>query len=57
MIMKVKVINEFVDKLSGVLHEKGSTFECDEARFKEIEKAGSFVKPVIEKDKKKEIVE
>lgn len=55
--MKVKVINEFVDKLSGVLHEKGSTFECDEARFKEIEKAGSFVKPVIEKDKKKEIAE
>lgn len=53
--MKVKVINEFVDIHTGVLHENGSTFECDEARFKEIEKAGSFVKPVIEKENKKEL--
>lgn len=57
MIMKVKVINEFVDIHTGVLHENGSTFECNEARFKEIKKAGSFVEPVVEKEKKKEVTE
>lgn len=52
--MKVKVITEFVDIHTGELHKVGSSFECDEARFKEIENAGSFVVPVIEKAKKKE---
>ena len=52
--MKVKVINEFVDIHTGVLHKNGSTFECDETRYKEIENAGSIVVPVIEKVKKKE---
>ena len=55
--MKVKVIEEFVDKYTGELHTVGSSFECNEARFKELEMSGSFVKPAIEKEKKKEITE
>lgn len=49
--MKVKVIKEFVDKHSGQLHKVGSTYECDEARFKEIQDAGSFVEPAPVKEK------
>lgn len=58
--MKVNVIKEFVDKHSGELHTVGSSFECDENRFKEIEEAGSFVEPVkVEpiKDNKKKVTE
>lgn len=54
--MKVRVINEFVDKHTRELHRKGSSFECDETRFKEIMKAGSYVEPVKEK-KKAEVIE
>lgn len=55
--MKVKVIKEFVDIHTGVLHENGSTFECDETRYEEIKSAGTYVEPVIEKVKKKEVTE
>lgn len=44
--MTAKVISEFVDKYTGVLHEKGSTFTCDKARFVEIQKVGAFVEEV-----------
>lgn len=47
--MKLKVINEFVDKHTKKLHKKGSTFECSETRYKEIQKAGSYVEPAKEK--------
>lgn len=49
--MKVKVTKEFVDKHTGELHTVGSSFDCDEARFKEIKEAGSFVEPVVVKEK------
>lgn len=41
--MKVTVIKEFVDKHTKELHKVGSSFDCSESRFKEIEKTGSFV--------------
>lgn len=50
--MKVKVINEFVDKHTGVLHKYGSTFECAESRLVEIKQAGLYVVPVIEEKEK-----
>nr|DAG10498.1 MAG TPA: hypothetical protein [Caudoviricetes sp.] len=51
--MKVNVIKEFVDRYTGELHTVGSSFECDKNRFKEIEKAGKYVEPVIETETKK----
>lgn len=53
--MKVKVIREFVDKHLGKLHAVGSTFECSEARFKEIQETGSFVEPVPVKEKAEKV--
>lgn len=56
--MVVSVIKEFVDIHTGELHEKGSSFECDEARYRELTLAGTYVKkqevaPVqLGKDKK-----
>ena len=56
--MMAKVINEFVDKHTGVLHEKGSTFSCDENRFMEIQKAGNFVEEIKpEKSQKRKEIE
>lgn len=52
--MMAKVISEFVDKHTGVLHEKGSTFSCDENRFNEIQKAGNFVVETKPEKPKKE---
>lgn len=52
--MNAKVVNEFVDKYTGVLHEKGSTFSCDENRFKEIQNTGNFVVEVKPENNKKE---
>lgn len=46
--MKVVVIKEFVDKRTKELHKVGSSFECSESRYKEIEKSGSFVIKKIE---------
>ena len=50
--MKVNVIREFVDKNTGELHKVGSSFDCSEARYKEIQKAGAFVEPAKEKIEK-----
>lgn len=52
--MMAKVINEFVDKYTGVLHEKGSTFSCEKDRFIEIQKAGNFIVEVKPEKTKKE---
>lgn len=54
--MKVKVIKEFVDIHTGELHTIGSSFECTDARYKEIESAGKFVEEVpaaVQMSKKK----
>lgn len=50
--MKVKVIKEFVDKHTKELHTVGSSFSCDEARYKEIKEAGDFVEKIPEEKKK-----
>lgn len=34
--MKVKVINEFIDKHSGELHQEGAVLTINESRYKEI---------------------
>lgn len=44
--MKVKVIKEFVDRHTGVLHKKGSTFECDPLRYEEISMSGEYVEEI-----------
>lgn len=49
--MKVNVIKEFVDRHTGELHTVGSSFECGENRFREIEEAGQYVEPVVIIDK------
>jgi hypothetical protein len=35
--MKLKVLKEFYDKYTGLLHEAGETIEADENRLKEIQ--------------------
>ncbi len=45
--MKVNVIKDFVDRHTGELHTVGSSFECGENRFREIEEAGQYVEPVV----------
>jgi len=52
--MMAKVVNEFVDKYTGVLHKKGSTFSCENDRFIEIQKAGNFVEEVKPEKSNKE---
>lgn len=51
--MMAKVINEFVDKYTGVLHEKGSTFACNKDRFIEIQKEGNFIEEIKPEKSKK----
>ena len=41
--MKCKVLKGFIDKESGKAVEHGSTFECTEARFKEIQSKGNYL--------------
>lgn len=49
--MKVKVIKKFVDKHTKKVHKVDEIFECSEARLSEIQKAGSFVEPVLPEKK------
>jgi hypothetical protein len=35
--MKLKVLKEFYDRYTGLLHEAGETIEADENRLKEIQ--------------------
>ena len=44
--MKCKVINPFIDKVTGKRIEK--EYECTEARFKEIQSKGNFLVKVEE---------
>ena len=41
--MKYEVLKGFIDKESGKPVEYGSTFECTEARFKEIQAKGNYL--------------
>ena len=47
--MKCKVLKGFIDKESGKPIEHGSTFECTEARFKEIQAKGDYLSMISEK--------
>ena len=47
--MKYEVLKVFVDKESGKPVEHGSTFECTEARFKEIQRKGDYLSMISEK--------
>ena len=41
--MKYEVLKGFIDKESGKPVEHGSTFECTETRFKEIQTKGNYL--------------
>lgn len=41
--MKYEVLKGFIDKESGKPVEHGNTFECTEARFKEIQAKGNYL--------------
>ena len=41
--MKCKVLRGFIDKETGKAHEEGSTYECTEARFNEIQTKGNYL--------------
>ena len=51
--MKVKVIVPFNDKAANKLRKPGEVFECTEARYAEIKKAGRLV-AVVQDVKEKE---
>lgn len=55
--MLVKVKKDFIDKHTKVLHEKGSTFSCDEGRFVEIMNSGNYVEIIPQTEEKAEIKE
>lgn len=52
--MKVKVLKEFVDKDTRQFRAIGTTFDCSENRFKEIQRAGDFLS-LVPVEKKKEV--
>lgn len=49
--MKVRVIKAFVDKHTKKVHKVNEVFECSDERLSEIQKAGSFVEPVLPEKK------
>lgn len=51
--MKYEVTRRFIEKGTGKLIEVGSTYECSESRFKEVQAAGNFLKAVPQQPKKK----
>lgn len=54
--MKCKVLTNFIDKNTGKVHKKGSTYECEKARFGEIQRQGNFLKEEKQPKKKAEEV-
>jgi glutamate formiminotransferase len=59
--MKVKVLNNFVDKVESAIQNKevfravGEEFTVSKARFDEIKKAGEFVAEVKSKSEPKKV--
>lgn len=41
--MKVKVIESFIDKYTGEVHDIDEVIECTEERYQEIASAGNYV--------------
>lgn len=46
--MKVKVIQNFIDKETGKLRKKGDEFTCTKKRYAEIASVGEFVEEIKE---------
>ena len=55
--MKCKVLANFIDKYTGEIHKKGSTYECEKARLDEIQKMGDFLKEERKPKKTNEVKE
>lgn len=51
--MKCKVLKGFIDKNTGKPHEYGSLYECEKARFAEINGKGSYLAVIEEKTAEK----
>lgn len=51
--MKCRVLTGFIDKNTGKTHEHGSLYECDKARFGEINSKGDYLTVMEEKTAEK----
>lgn len=55
--MRCKVLTNFIDKYTGNLHKKGTSYECDKKRFDEIQARGNFLKEEKKPKKAEEVKE
>lgn len=53
--MRVKVVKNYVDKYTRLLHSKGTEVEMTRGRFDEIALSGHYVEEIKETDKKKKV--
>ncbi len=51
--LKVKVKKDFLDRYTGLKRKAGTTFECTDARFREIQRSGDYVEVVKPSEEKK----
>lgn len=51
--MKCRVLTGFIDKNTGQPHEHGSLYECEKARFDEINSKGNYLAAIAEKTAEK----
>lgn len=49
--MKCIVIKRFIDKKTHKVQEVGTVYECEKARFDEIQAKGSYLKEIKEPNK------
>ena len=47
--MKCRVLKGFIDKNTGKAYELGSLYECEKARFDEINSKGNYLAAIVEK--------
>lgn len=45
--IKVTVTNNFRDKYSGLLHKKGDILTVSEERYRELKRAGDYIKAEV----------
>ena len=51
--MKCRVLTGFIDKNTGKPHNHGSLYECEKARFDEINSKGNYLAAIEEKTAEK----
>lgn len=51
--MKCRVLKGFFDKNTGKAHEQGAMYECEKARFDEINSSGDYLAVIEEKQAEK----